>query len=202
MRNRFVAGDRAASAQRPGRLRNQWLHRRGLLARSGEIAQCRGHDHTFDFDTAPSNWQLLATRVEERRVALAKPEWGLKRTCFSCGARFYDLRREPVVCPVCSAVHDPARQPRPKRSGGAARDEPAVAPTPVRGREAEIPDDQAVETDADELDEAADAGDEGDLDDLGSEENEMIEDASELGEDDDDIGEVMEHIDDEIVDKA
>ena len=27
---------------------------------------------------------------------MAKAEWGLKRTCLSCGARFYDLQREPI----------------------------------------------------------------------------------------------------------
>ncbi len=134
---------------------------------------------------------------------MAKPEWGSKRTCFSCGARFYDLRRDPVVCPVCSAVHDPARQPRPKRSGPATRDEPVlVAPPPRATREVEPLDDQVAEGEGDDLEDTADAGDEGDVDDLGSEEGEIIEDASELGEDDDDIGEVMEHIDDEIEDKA
>lgn len=133
---------------------------------------------------------------------MAKAEWGSKRTCFSCGARFYDLRREPVVCPVCGAVHDPARQPRPKRSGGVARDEPVLPAVPVRGGlDEEAQEDQVVESDADELEEAAEAGEDGDLDDLSSEEGEMIEDASELGEDDDDIGEVMEHMDDEIDDK-
>jgi uncharacterized protein (TIGR02300 family) len=156
----------------------------------------------LDFDTARPNWQLLAT-PEERRIALAKPEWGLKRTCFSCGARFYDLRREPVVCPVCNAVHDPARQPRPKRSGAAARDEQIPVAAPSRaGRDEEVQDDQVMEGDADELEEAADGGEESDIDDLGSEEGEIIEDASELGEDDDDIGEVMEHMDDEMEDKA
>ena len=134
---------------------------------------------------------------------MAKPEWGLKRTCFSCGARFYDLRRESVVCPVCGAVHDPARQPRPKRSGGAARDEPVLVAAPSRAsRVEEAQDDQVVEGEGDELEDAAETGDENDIDDLCSEEGEIIEDASELGEDDDDIGEVMEHIDDEIEDKA
>ncbi|MEE8622478.1 MAG: TIGR02300 family protein, partial [Alphaproteobacteria bacterium] len=32
---------------------------------------------------------------------MAKPEWGTKRTCPHCGARFYDLRRETIVCPKC-----------------------------------------------------------------------------------------------------
>ncbi|WP_339852442.1 FYDLN acid domain-containing protein, partial [uncultured Nisaea sp.] len=32
---------------------------------------------------------------------MAKPEWGIKRTCQSCGARFYDLMKSPIVCPKC-----------------------------------------------------------------------------------------------------
>jgi uncharacterized protein (TIGR02300 family) len=27
---------------------------------------------------------------------------GLKRICMSCGARFYDLNKKPIVCPSCS----------------------------------------------------------------------------------------------------
>ncbi|HVG81046.1 MAG TPA: FYDLN acid domain-containing protein, partial [Methylomirabilota bacterium] len=26
---------------------------------------------------------------------MAKPEWGTKRICHSCGTRFYDLLRDP-----------------------------------------------------------------------------------------------------------
>ena len=37
---------------------------------------------------------------------MAKPEWGTKRICQSCGARFYDFGRSPIVCPACSAVFD------------------------------------------------------------------------------------------------
>ena len=35
---------------------------------------------------------------------MAKPEWGTKRECQSCGARFYDLKRDPPVCPKCETV--------------------------------------------------------------------------------------------------
>ena len=34
---------------------------------------------------------------------MAKAEWGIKRTCRDCGARFYDLQRDPVPCPQCGA---------------------------------------------------------------------------------------------------
>lgn len=37
---------------------------------------------------------------------MAKPEWGVKRLCVSCAARFYDMGRTPAVCPNCGAVVD------------------------------------------------------------------------------------------------
>jgi len=41
-----------------------------------------------------------------QRCLMAKPEWGVKRSCPSCGARFYDLQNDPIVCPSCGAPHD------------------------------------------------------------------------------------------------
>jgi uncharacterized protein (TIGR02300 family) len=35
---------------------------------------------------------------------VAKPELGTKRQCRSCGNRFYDLNRDPILCPKCGAV--------------------------------------------------------------------------------------------------
>ncbi|MBD2745312.1 TIGR02300 family protein [Microvirga sp. BT688] len=35
---------------------------------------------------------------------MAKPELGLKRQCMSCGAKFYDLSKDPAVCPKCGTV--------------------------------------------------------------------------------------------------
>jgi len=31
------------------------------------------------------------------------PPAGTKRRCISCGAKFYDLDRRPIVCPKCNA---------------------------------------------------------------------------------------------------
>ena len=44
---------------------------------------------------------------------MAKPEWGTKRECHGCGTRYYDLRRDPVVCPGCGAVFV-VKAPKPK----------------------------------------------------------------------------------------
>lgn len=35
-----------------------------------------------------------------------KPEWGTKRICLHCNAKFYDLKRQPIVCPKCETVFD------------------------------------------------------------------------------------------------
>ena len=48
---------------------------------------------------------------------MAKPELGLKRVCVSCGTKFYDLTKNPAVCPKCG-IEQPAEQPRPRRTGG------------------------------------------------------------------------------------
>lgn len=47
---------------------------------------------------------------------------GEKRTCASCGAKFYDLGKTPIVCPKCSATlniapEKPAKQPKKPSEG-------------------------------------------------------------------------------------
>ena len=38
---------------------------------------------------------------------MAKAELGLKRSCLSCGMKFYDFGRTPIICPGCQAEFDP-----------------------------------------------------------------------------------------------
>ena len=35
---------------------------------------------------------------------MAKPELGTKRLCGNCAAKFYDLGKDPIVCPKCHTV--------------------------------------------------------------------------------------------------
>lgn len=38
---------------------------------------------------------------------MAKAKLGTKRFCTSCGLRYYDLNKTPIVCPSCNAEFDP-----------------------------------------------------------------------------------------------
>ena len=49
---------------------------------------------------------------------MAKPELGSKHQCQNCGAKFFDLNKDPIVCPKCGTVFQ----------GAAARVRPAAKP--------------------------------------------------------------------------
>ncbi|MDP1724614.1 MAG: TIGR02300 family protein [Alphaproteobacteria bacterium] len=35
---------------------------------------------------------------------MAKVEWGIKRFCQKCHAKYYDMQRNPITCPKCGTV--------------------------------------------------------------------------------------------------
>ena len=117
---------------------------------------------------------------------MVKPEWGAKRVCHSCGAPFYDLHRDPITCPKCGAVYDPEAILKSRRA------RPAVA----EEKEVEAP--EVVEPEAEEAEVEEAEGEEVEVAEGEEEEDkELIEDASELGEDEDDMAEVIDNIDEE-----
>jgi uncharacterized protein (TIGR02300 family) len=117
---------------------------------------------------------------------VAKAEWGLKRTCLSCGARFYDMQRESITCPACGAPFDVSVQNKPRRAARAAPVIAKVAPAPALAEvEAEAVAVEGVELDGD-LEEDEDIVDAEAADEEAEEEDgeSAIEDVSELGDDD------------------
>lgn len=98
---------------------------------------------------------------------MSKPEWGVKRICQSCGARFYDMCKQPIVCPKCEATFDPEALNK-KRRGRP----PVVEAKPVV-------------TPAKALEESLDL--EEDIEPLG-ESDDVLEDTSDFGEDEDVVG--------------
>ena len=95
---------------------------------------------------------------------MARPELGVKRQCMSCGAKFYDLNKNPIVCPKCATVFQAAAPTR------VAAPAAAVA----RPRPEEEPDIQPAGPELVSLDEVA-AGE--------AEKDPVIEDDIEVAED-------------------
>ncbi len=126
-------------------------------------------------------------------MLLAKPEWGTKRICQSCGVRFYDFGRSPIVCPACGGVFDleilnRARRARPSSRAVAAAAEGAPAVDgELLGPDADVEDDVEIEEDEEAVVVADDDADE---------DESLIEDASELG-DDEELSDVIESDNDE-----
>ena len=104
---------------------------------------------------------------------------GHRHTCSSCGARFFDLRNDTATCPKCGTVDQ-------TETGRLA----AIAALEA---EAELAS-QVVEEDEDErLDLDLDLED--DEDDEGDEEDSLMEDTSDLSHVEDDVNEVLDHMD-------
>ena len=122
---------------------------------------------------------------------MAKPEWGTKRICPSCGTRYYDLLHDPIVCPKCSTPFDPEALLRARR----ARPSPPVAkelePVGAEDADADI-ETEEIEAVEEEEEEAGVP-----LEEAEEEDEELIEDASELGEDEDDMAEVIDNVEEE-----
>ncbi len=122
---------------------------------------------------------------------MAKPEWGTKRICPSCGQRYYDLLREPVVCPKCSTPYDPEAFLRARRARPAPPVEKELEPVGRGEIDSDLEAEEEVEAVEAEEDEAAP------LEEAEEEDEELIEDASELGEDEDDMAEVIDNVEEE-----
>lgn len=123
---------------------------------------------------------------------MPKPEWGAKRDCGDCGARFYDLNRSPAHCPKCGATVKIAARVKARRSSPPAAKkavEKVTAANENLGPDANDP----------ELQEKVKADGKNDVDD---DDDDLIEDTSDLGDDKDDVSEVMEHMDQDVEDKG
>jgi uncharacterized protein (TIGR02300 family) len=116
---------------------------------------------------------------------VARAELGTKRHCGSCGAKFYDLGKTPILCPKCGSVFEVAvvnvssRREAPKA--------PVVVPEKVV-EELPVPDVDIVSLDEVAADEAADIDDE-DI---------AVDDEAEIEDDDDTFLEADEDDEDDV----
>ena len=109
--------------------------------------------------------RAFRSRLPRRGFFMVKAELGTKRTCVSCGTRFYDLGKATPSCPKCG-TEQPPEQPRLKRGGNPVEDRRLKKPVPV-ARTADEPDAEAAEVedvaeDDDVLDDTPDLDDDDD----------------------------------------
>ena len=119
---------------------------------------------------------------------MAKPEWGVKRSCLACSTRFYDLHKHPITCPSCNTVFDVETIFRPRRSR-AVVEEPVIKPeTPVASDE-DI-EKQLAAIAVDSIEEEVDGSDDEDDD-------KTIQDTSDIENDNEELSVISKDFSDE-----
>lgn len=94
---------------------------------------------------------------------MVSDELGTKRTCPSCAARFYDLSKDPIICPKCQQAFVaeqllPSKADMPTRAKPVEKpvveevkkDEGELEPNPVVVSLEDLEDDDTDDTDDDE----------------------------------------------------
>jgi uncharacterized protein (TIGR02300 family) len=112
---------------------------------------------------------------------MAKADLGTKRACLSCGMRFYDFKRSPILCPGCGTEFDPENIIKNSKSRSNSK--------AANGVDANAVDDDQIETDeTDALAESIVVGkDDDDDDDIDFDDDEVNEETDGPGIIQDDI---------------
>jgi uncharacterized protein (TIGR02300 family) len=124
---------------------------------------------------------------------MAKADLGAKRACLSCGMRFYDFKRSPILCPGCGAEFDPENIIKNRKSRPSSKEASADG--------ADTSDDDQIETDdTDAIAETIVVGNDNDGDD-DDDDNDIDFDDDEVNEDADGPGIIQDDIsnDDELL---
>ena len=72
---------------------------------------------------------------------VSKDKLGVKRICGSCGAKFYDLGKTPIICPKCGTQYEEITSPKPSAPVAPVKEAPEV-------EEVALEADEAAEADA------------------------------------------------------
>lgn len=133
---------------------------------------------------------------------MKKLNLGQKQTCKKCEARFFDLNKNPAVCPKCGETIKITKS-KSKRVAAlpeeAAAEAPAVVAAPIAADAPEVAaDDDDIDVDVIAIDD--DDEEDNDLED-DTDDDDLMEDTSDIGDDPDDLSEVLEHVDNGVGDK-
>jgi uncharacterized protein (TIGR02300 family) len=135
---------------------------------------------------------------------VAKPELGTKRLCGNCGVKFYDLSKDPIVCPKCHTVLELAAvnarsRPEPVAAARAAAPAPEEEVAAPETAEAEFVSLEEADAEAQgkktpEGDAVEGAEDDVELEDEGMDDATFIE---EQEEGDEDVTDIIGDVEDE-----
>jgi uncharacterized protein (TIGR02300 family) len=120
---------------------------------------------------------------------LAKPELGTKRQCQNCGTKFFDLNKDPIVCPKCGTVFQGAAPVRAAAKPKEEEAERAAAPAGVATvslDELEAGEEKVAEPAVNDIDVETDA------DDDEADHPFLEEEEEEEEEDDDDVSNLID----------
>lgn len=146
---------------------------------------------------APLHGNQTSVRIlgSLRECNMVDPKLGTKRSCEACEARFYDLNKNPAVCPKCGHSFDPTAV---IAAVATRKIEPKVEPE-VEDNEDELDDDEdALSLDA-MVDDEVDDDDEEDLPafDDAPDDDSLLDD-DDVDDDDDDDAAFLDEDDDDI----
>ena len=115
---------------------------------------------------------------------MAKLELGSKHQCQNCGAKFFDLNKDPIVCPKCGTVFQSvAARARPAAKAEEEEDTEVATPAGVEVvslDEVEAGEEKAAEPAVDDIDVEEDAEEDAADDPFLEEEEEDDDDVSNL----------------------
>lgn len=142
--------------------------------------------------------RLWGWRTNKGILIVAKPELGSKHQCESCSTKFFDLNKDPILCPRCGAeflpVHVLAKPTPPPEADKPAEDEDEED----TGAEI-IPLDEADDTDDGKVTTGSDSDVDVDVDvDVDDDDDDEESNDAFLEEDDDDNNDVSGLIDGDI----
>ena len=111
-------------------------------------------------------WGIMGCplRLKMGSIVAKKPKLGTKRICAECATKYYDLERDPIICPSCGTRFIPpepkirTKPAKPLAEKPATKDESAAGDQTVSLEEADA---EATKTGA----VTSESGDDGDSDD-------------------------------------
>ncbi len=115
---------------------------------------------------------------------------GLKRICMSCGARFYDLNKKPIICPSCDTEFTGEIKVKARRGR---------LPADIADSQAE--DEAVTEELEDEIEEIEEDEETVSLEEIDEDGDDVDEDDLEMDDDLDDLDDDLDDIDDDDIDE-